>query len=125
MNLIGREELKEKLDHGETFKLIMALDDWQYRAKHIPGSIPASALTGLEMSKMADQKEVSHAIQKILTQLKYDDEIIVYCSHVSCVGSIFAYQALDKAGFKKLRRYAGGVADWEDAGYPLEGELVN
>lgn len=64
MNLISREELKEKLDHGEIFKLVMALDDWQYRAKHIPGSIPASALMGLEMSKMADQKEVSQAIQK-------------------------------------------------------------
>jgi len=38
------------------------------------------------------------------------------------VGSVYAYQALEKAGFKNIRRYAGGIADWESAGYQLESE---
>jgi rhodanese-related sulfurtransferase len=28
-------------------------------------------------------------------------------------------------GFKNARRYAGGLPDWEDAGYQLEGEMVD
>jgi rhodanese-related sulfurtransferase len=27
-------------------------------------------------------------------------------------------------GFQNLRHYAGGIADWEDAGYPLEGDRL-
>ncbi len=37
MDVISREDLKEKLDRGDDFKLIMALGELAYRAKHIPG----------------------------------------------------------------------------------------
>ena len=128
MKLISGEELKEKLDRSENFKLIMAPDDWQYRAKHIPGSIPVSAVLGLDMSKLSHQqkeKEIREGIKNLSTQLDYEDEIVVYCFHQSCAGSVYAYQALDKAGFKNVRRYAGGIAEWETSGYPMEGEMVN
>jgi hypothetical protein len=49
MQLISREELKQKLEREDRFQLVMALGDWQYRAKHIPGSLhfatPQEALT--------------------------------------------------------------------------------
>ena len=35
-DLIGREELREKLDQGDSFKLVMVLGEWEYRAKRIP-----------------------------------------------------------------------------------------
>ena len=35
------------------------------------------------------------------------------------------YQILERNGYKKIRRYAGGLQDWEEAGYPLEGSLVD
>ena len=44
MITITREELKEKLDRGEDFKLINCLDDWMFRAKRIPGSIHFESL---------------------------------------------------------------------------------
>jgi rhodanese-related sulfurtransferase len=28
-------------------------------------------------------------------------------------------------GYSKIRRYAGGIVDWEQAGYPLEGDFVS
>jgi hypothetical protein len=34
MELISRDELKEKLDRGDDFKLVMVLEEWAYRAKH-------------------------------------------------------------------------------------------
>ena len=38
MNLISREELKEKLDRGDDVKLVLTLGELGFRAKHIPGS---------------------------------------------------------------------------------------
>lgn len=107
MKLISREELKEKLDRGDDFKLVMALSEWAYRAKHIPGSIHFNS------------------IEDAAAALSLDDEIIVYCSDKSCISSVAAYMMLEKHGFGNVRRYAGGLIDWEEAGLPLVGEMAD
>ena len=104
MILISRDELKEKLDRGDDFKLAMVLGDWAFRAKRIPGSLN---ITSPELAT------------KILD---HEDEIVVYCSDEGCPASKYAFFLLERAGFKNVRRYAGGIADWEAAGYTLEGE---
>jgi rhodanese-related sulfurtransferase len=104
MSLITREELREKLERKDDFKLVMTLGEWAFRAKHIPGSLSV------------DTPEAATEI------LEIGDEIVVYCSHDTCTASRYAMMALEKAGFGNVRRYAGGIADWEEAGYPLEGE---
>ena len=106
MKLISREELREKLDRGHKFKLAMVLGDWAYRAKHIPGSLNISTP------------------EQGMALLNRDDEIVVYCSNKDCIASISAYHLLEGNGFKNVRRYAGGLLDWEEAGYALEGEMV-
>ena len=53
------------------------------------------------------------------------DEIVIHCSNPLCSASIIGYQILEHNGYKKIRRYAGGLQDWEEAGYTLEGSLVN
>lgn len=107
INLITCEELKEKLDSGETIQLVFTLSDWQYQAMHIPGSRHFRDLE--ETVKMLDP----------------NDEIIVYCSNPPCFSSILAYHFLVDHGYKRVRRYAGGLLDWDNAGYPLEGDRVN
>ncbi len=107
MNLISREELKKKIDNNDEFKLVMTLGDFAFNAKHIPGSI---------------QIENEQKAKKLLS---IEDEIVVYCSGPSCMSSVYAYNLLDKAGFANIRRFAGGLEEWEDAGYPLEGDLVD
>ena len=104
MDLIDRDELKEKLDRGDDFKLVMVLGDWAFRAKHIPGSLNISAL---EVAASA---------------LSPEDEIVVYCSGDPCPASKYAYHALEERGYNHVRRYPGGVADWEEAGYEIEGD---
>ena len=104
MSLIGREELREKLDRHDTFKLVMVLGEWAFRAKRIPGSIN---ITTPEAATDA---------------LHPGDEIVGYSSHVGCTASRFALRQLEQAGYANVRRYAGGIADWEEAGYPMEGE---
>jgi hypothetical protein len=37
---------------------------------------------------------------------------------------LLVYQQLVEHRFQKTKQFAGGIADWEDAGYPLEGDRV-
>ncbi len=106
IDTISGEELKTKLDRGDDIKLVFVLGDWAFQAKHIPGSI--------NISNPKDSGDY----------LDLDDEIIVYCSNVTCVASISAYRILKDGGYENVRRYAGGLLDWEDAGYTLEGDMV-
>jgi rhodanese-related sulfurtransferase len=100
---IDRDELRDKLDRGEGFKLIMALNRWAFDAKHIPGS--------LHFDTPAE----------LYAAVKPDDEVVVYCSNVDCVSSVALYRDLVRRGYRNVRRYSGGLLDWEDAGLPLEG----
>lgn len=103
---IDRAELSEKLARHEPIKLVMALNEWAFHAKHIPGSIHFNT-----------QEEV-------LTNLRKDDDVVVYCSNVACHASIALYHFLVDNGFTHVRRYDGGIADWEAAGLPLEGAWI-
>jgi rhodanese-related sulfurtransferase len=104
MNLISREELKAKIEREDDFKLVMTLGEWAYRTSHIPGSLN---VTSNEQAKAL---------------LEPDDDIVVYCSDELCLASQAAYRFLVQIGYKNVRRYAGGLSDWEAAGLPLEGE---
>jgi rhodanese-related sulfurtransferase len=101
---IGRDELKAKLDRGDPMKLVMALNRWAFEAKHIPGSVHFDT-----------PEELYEAIHP-------DDEVVVYCSHVDCLSSVAMYRDLVRRGYRNVRRYAGGLLEWEDSGLPLEGE---
>ena len=106
MKTISREELKAKLDRKENFRLVMALAEWAYEAKHIPGSI-----------HFATMKEAIQSLNK-------DDEIVVYCSDENCIASTALGQLLERNGYTHVLHYAGGLQDWEQAGFPLEGTCV-
>ena len=103
---ISRDELIAKLARGEGVRLVMALNRWAYDAKHIPGSLHF------------DTPDALYAA------LRPDDEIIVYCSQNDCLSSVAVYRDLIARGYRNVRRYSGGLMDWEDAGLPLEGTFV-
>lgn len=106
METISRDQLKTALDEGAPIKLVMTLGDFGFQAKHIPGSL-----------HLKSPKQAGSMLDK-------DDEIVVYCSDEDCAASQMAYHTLVRSGYENVRRYAGGIADWEEAGYPLEGELA-
>ena len=56
--------------------------------------------------------------------VKPEDEVVVYCSQVDCLSSVAMYRDLVRRGYVNVRRYSGGLLDWEDAGLPLEGEMA-
>ena len=104
---IGRDELKAKLDRGDDVRLIMALNRWAFEAKHIPGSVHFDTP------------------DELYTAVRPDEEVVVYCSQVDCLASVALYRDLVARGYRNVRRYSGGLLDWEDAGLPLEGGFVD
>jgi rhodanese-related sulfurtransferase len=103
MDLIDTKELREKLDRGDSFKVVMTLGEWEYRTTHIPGSMRIST------------------VKEALVALDPKDEIVLYDSGPSCPASRLAFRILKNHGYG---RYAGGLEAWATAGYPLEGESV-
>jgi rhodanese-related sulfurtransferase len=106
INVISADELKAKLDRGDNFRLVNALGDWEFKAKHIPGS-----------DHFASTEETVAAINT-------DEDVVVYCSNPACRASQQLYKELVARGFEHVRRFEGGLLAWEDAGFPLEGEDV-
>ena len=102
MNIIERDELREKLEHGNGVQLVMALPERSFRAKRIPGT------------------RHFETIGEALDALDPGDEIVVYCATVYCPASIYVYALLEREGYRRVYRYAGGIDDWESAGYPVE-----
>ncbi|HSM59085.1 MAG TPA: rhodanese-like domain-containing protein [Candidatus Sulfomarinibacteraceae bacterium] len=105
MRLIDKEELRAKVERGDNFWLLMALDRWAYDLAHIPGSLHFES------------------VEEAMARIDPDEEVVVYCSNYLCPASIQAYQVLKENGYRNLRRFAGGLAEWQAAGYPLEGNL--
>ena len=81
---ISREELLEKIERKDNFKLVMTLGEWAFRAKHIHGSINISTP------------------EQVDALLKPDDDIVVYCTNVTCPASIAAYHMLRAKGFEHV-----------------------
>lgn len=106
MKTINREMLKTKLDRNERMNLIMTMGHIAYDMAHIPGS--------------QQFENLSDAVEK----LNPSDEVIVYCSSEYCHASYTAYEMLRSHGFQNVYRYAGGLEDWQNAGYPIEGQLA-
>jgi len=106
MHTITREELKQKLEQGEEVAVWMASDPQTYTKIHIPGT---------EVFKSQDS----------LRKIGANSEIVVYCINSVCYTSYMLYRYLRSIGYTNIRRYSGGIEDWETAGYPLAGSLVH
>lgn len=103
---ISTDELKAKLDRKDDFRLINALGDWEFKAKHIPGS------------------EHFASTDELVDATRPDEDIVVYCSNPACRSSVKMYKDLVDRGYENVRRFEGGLLEWEDAGNPFEGEDV-
>ena len=103
IKVISLEELKARLDSGDSFRLVNALPDWEFEAGHIPGS------------------EHYANLENALGSLRPDDEIVVYCTDPPCRASKRLYWDLVERGYANVRRFEGGLVAWAGAGYPLEG----
>jgi rhodanese-related sulfurtransferase len=101
IELIGREELADRLRRGE----IVVLDvrpEPEFRAGHIAGarSIPVAEL------------------RRHLRTLPEDTEVVAYCRGPYCVYADDAVRQLRRRGFR-ARRLEDGYPEWQRAGHPV------
>jgi len=108
---IGRDDLKQKLDHPKKLILVEALPSESYRRAHLPGAInlPPEQVRSLAPELMP----------------RRDFEVIVYCTGPGSHVSASVAQALSEMGYTNVRRYVGGKEDWVKAGLPMAGEERN
>jgi rhodanese-related sulfurtransferase len=104
---ISRDELKAKIDSGDDFVLIEALDERYYRQSHLPGAInlPPKALERAE---------------ELLSDKGAD--IVVYCSGPQWTKSEEVARELAAMGYENVREYVGGKREWKRARLPTGGE---
>lgn len=107
MNSINAKQLKERLDAGEKLILVNAMEENKFREKHIPGSLNLFRKESIQLS------------------LQKNDNIVVYCTDQACNKSVLLYHLLEAMGYSHLWRFTGGMMEWEEAGFPLEGEMVS
>ena len=104
---IGCQELWDKLQRGDEVVLVDALSPISYAAVHLPGAvnIPPRAVDDLADRWIPDP----------------DAEVVVYCANRGCVSSVEVAERLVELGYRNVKHFAGGKAEWREAGFPLEG----
>jgi rhodanese-related sulfurtransferase len=103
---ITRDELKSKLDRGESLVLVEALPEKYFNDAHLPGAIniPHDAVEALAPTLLPEKGA----------------QIVVYCANAPCKNSGIAAARLAELGYINVRDYHEGKADWIAAGYPVE-----
>ncbi|HEX7172493.1 MAG TPA: rhodanese-like domain-containing protein [Candidatus Limnocylindria bacterium] len=108
---IDARELRERLASTGVDRpvLVNALAREAFEEARIPGSISIPAGDALRIAPDV---------------LARDQPVIVYCSSRSCTASPTLAQKLVDIGFTDVTDFAGGVEEWERAGFPMQGTRV-
>jgi rhodanese-related sulfurtransferase len=106
------EQVREKIK-GKDVVLLNVLPEEDNQKLHIKNSL------NLPLGENA-----SGFAQKVEKQFGRDKFFITYCAGFSCPAGPNAAMALKEKGFR-AEDYPGGMEDWTDAGYPVEGTMAH
>lgn len=95
VNQISVEQLKEKMNRKESFRLIDVREEREYQTARIEGSVLVP---------------LSQFAQKAPKELKPEEELVVHCHHGG--RSQRACEFLKAQGFKNVSNLAGGIDAW-------------
>lgn len=98
-------ELRSAVDDPEVL-VIDAQGDGKFDTAHIPGAVDIRLDDVLEQAGPLIDRP--------------DRRVILYCTDSECLGSEFVGTQLVQAGYTNVGRFPGGVAEWADAGLPVE-----
>jgi len=98
------EEVKRKLDTGETFHFLDVREDHEWQQDHAAGAEHLGrGIIERDIEKIAPAKEA---------------EIVLYCG--GGFRSALAADNLQKMGYTNVLSMAGGIRAWREAQYPME-----
>ena len=98
------EQLKEKLDRGETFHLLDVREGEEFARGRLPGA--ASLCKGII------ERDIEQRVPDPATP------IVLYCG--GGFRSALAAETLQKMGYKNVHSVWGGWRAWTEAGFPVE-----
>lgn len=104
MKTISRDDLQTLISSNATFVLAEALDAPYFEKGHLPRAI------NMPLGRVP---ELAKAIPTTSTP------VVVYCASATCENSHIAARKLEQLGYTDVSVYAGGKADWQEAGLPL------
>lgn len=99
------QESEKKTDEKKSLYVINLLDKACYTDCHIKDSVHVPF----------------DELPAFVATLPKDTELIVYCANYLCGASGAAYKQLIDGGFTQVSAYEGGIAEWYQLGYPVEG----
>ncbi|MCC6155864.1 MAG: sulfurtransferase [Candidatus Hydrogenedentes bacterium] len=97
------EEVKKRLDAGETFHLVDVREESEFAASRLPGAI--------HIGKGVIERDIETKIPDV------DADIVLYCG--GGYRSALAADALQKMGYTNVISMDGGFRAWKDASHPL------
>ena len=106
---ISAEDLRAKMATNPNLLVINVLSEKWYRDCHIAGSINVP-------------------LDKLIYQMEHydrDQEVVVYCALDACDASEKAYVLLRCMGFESVVDYRGGIKEWFQLGYAIEGSCFS
>ncbi|MCA9038978.1 MAG: sulfurtransferase [Planctomycetaceae bacterium] len=97
------EDVKQRLDAGETFHLVDVREESEFAAAHIPEA--------LHIGKGVIERDIESKIPQT------DSLIILYCG--GGYRSALAAENLQKMGYTNVISMDGGFRGWKEADYPI------
>jgi rhodanese-related sulfurtransferase len=98
------DDVKARLDHGESFQLVDVREESEYAKAHLPGAI--------HLSKGVIERDIEHAIPDTSAP------IVLYCG--GGYRSALAAWNLQRMGYSDVISMDGGFRGWTEAGHPIQ-----
>jgi rhodanese-related sulfurtransferase len=111
-SVVTPKELQQWMSRERDFILIDTLPKEQFDRRHLPGASNACVFEVI----FPDQ------VKGIVPNI--EREIVLYGSSEKSMDAITGAEKLARLGYKKVYALKGGIAAWQAAGYPLQGEHV-
>ena len=97
------DQIKARLDRGETFHLVDVREESEYAKDHLPRTI--------HLGKGVIERDVEQKLPDA------NAEIVLYCG--GGFRSALAADNLQKMGYTNVISMDGGVREWRNKGYPM------
>jgi rhodanese-related sulfurtransferase len=98
------DDVKARLDRGETFHLVDVREESEWAKDHLPGAV--------HLGKGVLERDVEERIPDP------GADIVLYCG--GGFRSALAADNLRKMGYTNVSSMDGGIRGWREKGYPLE-----
>jgi rhodanese-related sulfurtransferase len=107
IGFLTAEQLRQKLSSGTPPILVDVLPADSYRESHIKGSINIP------------HERIEEWASGVIPDMSA--EVVVFCASYSCPASIEAARTLKRLGYTNVHDFKGGMKEWMDRKYPVEG----